>query len=347
MPQPWKPGTIPQQPAAPAPPGQWQRATTPSAPRVQPGAYRQDAPDTPQLAHTRDAYHMTAADMRAYMVRVNPAREGLKKLADHDGLAVYRLEKLDPKHRFGDMLMQLLLHWDPGDNVPHAPSARAPYFFRWLDTLSPIDVERICGADYAHLWVESPGVTYATNRVRERFRVHVDGGLVRVRGRHEAPELLTTTAARTAMGTDGSYLWVLDRWYGLYTDESKVGETHHSTFARGRAIRGAGEWRVEAGRVRLITGKTGHYRVPVEHFVEALRLMRDRLHIDLRAAAVAVYRNDGGTSYLHRVPVNAYLGIGQLQQRFALFPGTDRVVEAGPPTIPTANYGLDASVTGF
>lgn len=340
MSQPWKPGAVRPQPAPAPTPGQWQRAT-PSAPPVRPGGHRQDAPDTPQLAHTRDAYHMTVADMRAYMVRRNPAREGLKKLADRDNLAVYRLEKLDPKHRFGDMLMMLLLHWDPGDNVPHAPSATSPYFFRWLDTLSPLDVERIGNdAFFAQLWVESPGVTYATNRVRERFRVHVNGGRVQVRGRQETLELLTTTAAQTAMGTDGSYLWVLDRWNGLYTDESKVGETHHSTFARGRAIRGAGEWRVEAGRVQLITGKTGHYRVPVEQFVDALRLMRDHLHIDLHGAAVAVYRNDGATSYLHRVPVNAYLGVGQLQQRFALFPGSDRVVDA-PQPMRSHSYGLD------
>lgn len=339
MSQPWKPGAAPGRPApTPAPAGgQWQRAT-PSGPPVQPGAHRQDAPDTPRLAHTRDVYQMTAVDMRAYMVRQNPARDGLKKLADHDGLAVYRLEKLDPKHRFGDLLMQLLLHWDPM-HVANPPAATAPYFFRWLDTLTPLDVERICGPDYAQLWVESPGVTYATNRVRERFRVRVDGGRVRVRGRQDAPELLTTTAAQTAMGTDGSYLWVLDRWNGLYTDESRVGETHHSTFARGRAIRGAGEWRVEAGRVRLITGKTGHYRVPVEHFVDALRLMRDHLHVDLRDACVVAYRNAGGTSYEHHVPVNAYLGIGQLQQRFALF--SDGPVVAAARPMARHSYGLD------
>ena len=270
----------------------WQHAT----PTKQPDARKN---------FLRKAYLMTALEIDDYLRQAKVAPLGLKKLAG----AAYRLEKLDPKHRFGDMLFRL---WQI---YLHDADASWPPFFAWVDTLTADQARNYLGEQLFQAWQSGVGVTYASDLFRVRYRVIVNAGRISWRGEADYPTLLTTKGS-SAMGTKSAYLWILDRTDEAYTDKSEYGVTHHSTFARGRAIRGAGEWQVEDGRVKLITGKTGHYRVGTDLFVEALRILRDRKGIDMSAAQVLVYENTKEQSF----GVNDYLANRSLQTSHMLFP---------------------------
>lgn len=343
MSQQWKPAT-PTRPAAPprpaGPPGAWQSAKPTQAKAPPLGAHRQRTPYYPQIAQQRSAYALTADDLREFLTKVQEAPSGLKRLAtDNRDQAVYRLEKLDPHHRFGEMMFKLLNFWHE-----HYRTAE-PHFFVWVDMLTPDDVAYVCGQGFDELWArDQKGIRFVTDRVREQFRVVPVGGRACTRGSGTDPLPLTTSHARTAIGTEGAYLWVLDRWNGLYTAASELGRTHHSSFSHGRAIRGAGEWQVVNGQIRIVTGKTGHYRMPVEHLVHSLVWMRDSMRLDMRMARVEMYENRIHESHVVRIPVDDFLGQPRLQQQYSLF-STKRVVdgEAIQREMSQSNYGIGSA----
>jgi len=51
---------------------------------------------------------------------------------------------------------------------------------------------------------------------------------------------------------------------------------HHSSFLRGKPVRGAGEWMVRDGRLKSISNMTGHYKTPPGLFMDLLKDLQRR-----------------------------------------------------------------------
>jgi hypothetical protein len=73
----------------------------------------------------------------------------------------------------------------------------------------------------------------------------------------------------------GGVIWVLGPDKQFYSHVGKVGRIHHSSFFGGNAILCGGDWKVEKGELKEISGQTGHYRTGVEHFVATLLILQN------------------------------------------------------------------------
>lgn len=233
----------------------------------------------------------------------------LKKLDAH-----FRIEKLDPRHRPGSLLLMALdvAQWSAKDHEPFFPwidSLRLPealaMFERWHQRpLSP--AERGALRDgFFH------SVEYFSASRAEVYRVCLSDktGLL-----HSAGELLDTHGTTTALGGDDAYIWVMSREQHFYTARHQVNRLHHSSFQAGRAIVAGGEWTVEQGRIRLITGRTGHYKIGKEHFTAALEALQ-RKGADLSLARVRLYRQ----GVVQDVKVTTYLSVCARDEQWQLF----------------------------
>jgi hypothetical protein len=65
-------------------------------------------------------------------------------------------------------------------------------------------------------------------------------------------------------------IWVFGRDKKFYSHVGKIGRIHHSSFFGGNAILCGGDWTVEKGELKTISGRTGRYRTSVDHFAAAL-----------------------------------------------------------------------------
>lgn len=54
----------------------------------------------------------------------------------------------------------------------------------------------------------------------------------------------------------------------------KVGKFQHSSFLSGDKVAGAGEWQVQDGIIKKISGRSGHYKPGLEHLRSALRALQ-------------------------------------------------------------------------
>ncbi|TWU57656.1 hypothetical protein [Rubripirellula reticaptiva] len=57
----------------------------------------------------------------------------------------------------------------------------------------------------------------------------------------------------------------------FYTGSHIIGQFHHSSFLRGNSVKGAGEWMVKNGTLKIITSKSGHYRPQKIHFINCFK----------------------------------------------------------------------------
>lgn len=79
-----------------------------------------------------------------------------------------------------------------------------------------------------------------------------------------------------------------------------VSEFHHSTFLAGGRVLAAGEWVVMAGKVLLISHKTGHHGASPQMLNNALRLLNQR--VDLSKTVVLAQDFTNGRTTYHTVP---------------------------------------------
>ncbi|HLK66372.1 MAG TPA: hypothetical protein VKU19_23220 [Bryobacteraceae bacterium] len=66
----------------------------------------------------------------------------------------------------------------------------------------------------------------------------------------------------------------------FFSHVGKGGRFHHSSFMAGGKVICAGEWIVEAGRLRKISANSGHYRPPLGAFHRAVNAMASAWHAD-------------------------------------------------------------------
>src|SRR5262249_17998294 len=89
------------------------------------------------------------------------------------------------------------------------------------------------------------------------------------------------------------------RQVGAAVPGGKAVDMHHSAFLAGAAIRGGGEWLVQDGTLKVITGSSGHYTPNFAQFQQALQTLAGA-GIDLGlVAAEWCYRNEDDFYYFN------------------------------------------------
>ena len=186
--------------------------------------------------------------------------------------------------------------------------SRDDLFFEWLDRLNMAQMLRVLtSAAVASGWTLADsqswakevapafmkGCTYLNEGQRKSFKAKVQGGLVMFQG-----EPLDTEAMSTVFSGKGWGIWVMSPPCGkktrhkFYTNAHVRGEFHHSSFLSGDAIIAGGEWKVKAGKIQYITGKTGHYKTCKDALAMALLELRKE-GVDLGSTQVVLWQFGG------------------------------------------------------
>jgi hypothetical protein len=71
--------------------------------------------------------------------------------------------------------------------------------------------------------------------------------------------------------------------------EQVVGQFHHSSFLAGQPVAAAGELQVEAGELKLISNKSGHYKPSPDLTAQALKVLESQ-GVDVSRVAQDVVR---------------------------------------------------------
>ena len=239
-----------------------------------------------------------------------PTGQGLTGLSS----SAYHLEKLDPKHRMGDVLSPMLGVWQ------RSPSkAQGLGFFEWLDTLSQIEVTRYLtdlvspGFARANAPAFMTGVQYLNRIARRYYKVIPDRRHSRLL--YNGSPLTTKRAPfETVFSGRGWGAWVLSPTDSLYTGPHVRGQFHHSSFLSGAPVKAAGEWMCSGGRVEFITGKTGHYQCDIKALVGALVFLGSVT--GLGGASVVVWKS---ATQADKVPAEQFVNDPSLQAQYMSF----------------------------
>jgi hypothetical protein len=111
---------------------------------------------------------------------------------------------------------------------------------------------------------------------RRHYELHL--GSTITRGTSKNP--YDTSKERSQFLGDGYAIYVMDRQGTFYAGNQKVGLFHHSSLIGGAAVAGAGELKIEKGKLTFISNESGHYQPDPEHFIQVLNELRSH-HIDL------------------------------------------------------------------
>lgn len=202
----------------------------------------------------------------------------------------YWLEALDPKHRsFGHngRAAQWFSDW--------MAAATDLSFFDWLDRKGVAS--------------GMPQVQYLAPDQRWKYMcVFGDDGVMYrhqetsgARGRGGIPlERFSTLGLQTAHSGNNFAIWVCSPGGIFYTNAHKVSEFHHSTFLAGGRVLSAGEWVVSAGKILIISHKTGHHAASPAMLFNALLLLNQRADLSRTVVQVVDFATKA-TSY-HTVP---------------------------------------------
>ena len=80
-----------------------------------------------------------------------------------------------------------------------------------------------------------------------------------------------------------SLLWVwadLPGGRGFFSHVGKANRFHHSSFSSNGAIKGAGEWIVDAGKLTHISANSGHYQPTLDYLHASVLAMNEAIHDD-------------------------------------------------------------------
>lgn len=200
---------------------------------------------------------------------------------------VYMWERADPKHRMGNYLYHLNQEW-----IKLPPEQKKTPFLAWVDAIGVADFTRIIGTAMPELagklqgsWAEhlqlfQRGVKYkAETNLREKYVVKAEGSLLKRRGKTVNGkwvdtgklEPLDTGESSSHWSGGGWAIWVESTSKTFYTNRMKLLKFQHTSFLAGTDVLGAGEWFVEGGTLKQISGRSGHYQPTLDHLLQALR----------------------------------------------------------------------------
>jgi hypothetical protein len=215
-----------------------------------------------------------------------------KRLAE----TYYKLEKMDPRHRVGHYLLGCFEYYKK--HPTNAP------FFQWLDAQSQSELKAIMfqnGAgnlsmdEMQDLAAFTTGVQYLNEATRVQYSVEVRGDCLMWQGK-----ALDTGAMSTVRSGPGTAIWVLSPGptQTFYTNSHTRGRFFHSSFLEGKSVKGAGEWAVENGKLKVISGKTGHYAANCEDLAVSLGVLHQR-GVNIMTARVRVFDGIGAEKMLN------------------------------------------------
>ena len=103
--------------------------------------------------------------------------------------------------------------------------------------------------------------------------------MVRAGGDKQGP--VDTSEGVTHQSGKGWEIFVVSTTNEVHMASHKVGKYHHSSLLAGNDVAMAGEVRVENGRIKELTGKSGHYRPTRQNLVQFLHwLEKDGVPLD-------------------------------------------------------------------
>jgi hypothetical protein len=233
-------------------------------------------------------------------------------------------ERLDPLHLYKD---------DPRNNTTLEKAvqlvvrfvalaggkANASTFSKWLDELS-LDDRKIV-LKLIKSWKSTLGnprlvedmVRYLDMERRQQYHIEPrSDGLFYYREAYTSYLSFQWAPFDTSRGLatmndrpDGHAIWVQAPSGRFYSSpDQETGKFHHSSFLAGRAVKAAGDWKIQEGKLKLISALSGHYHPKLESLRRAL--------LDLQATSrqlltwgceVEVYKNGSP----HNIPVRQFL----------------------------------------
>ena len=134
-------------------------------------------------------------------------------------------------------------------------------------------------AKFEILYGIARGVKYlSTQNQRNKYKITIEAGRLSRNGIvFDTGKIYTTIKEkRTYNMTDDvgkGVIWVLGKDMEFYSAVAKLSRIHHSSFFGGNAILSGGDWEVEEGKIKRITGRTGHYRASMESFIAMLKIL--------------------------------------------------------------------------
>jgi hypothetical protein len=216
---------------------------------------------------------------RAAPAQAGPSPQGVQ--------SAFVLEKQDPKHRMGNYLQILMEAYSALKPKPK------PVFFSWVDGINVTEFKRLIEARLTTLaghnlgwWSQrlqdfQRGVKYKDiDRSRYKYLIKVSGGMLTRRGKindagkwidTQKMEPFSTTGLNSHWSGDGWAMWVESRNKDFYTNRMKLLRLQHTSFLSGDKVMGAGEWQVENGVLKKISGRSGHYQPTLDHLLQAMR----------------------------------------------------------------------------
>ena len=218
-----------------------------------------------------------------------------RKLHEH-----YKMEKKDPTHRMGDLMTAAESIYDDARAGKRSDdyNAKGQSFLPWLDgvpewprvvmmkeTLQRFDRNKSEGITPSMVKAFISGVKYLDKAGRKNYRVDANGARM-----WKGDVAFDTTKLQTAFSGLGFAIWVLSPKDRFYAGSHKVGQFHHSSFLSGEKVLAAGEMVVSGGKLRLLTGKSGHYKPQLEHLAYAVELL-GKQSIPLSTFRVQVWRS--------------------------------------------------------
>jgi len=216
-----------------------------------------------------------------------------RKLDSH-----YTMEKSDPTHRMGDLLTAAGTIWSEARAGTRRDeyNARGQDLISWLDNIPEwqrvvLIKEKLLAFGKRDAENLRPsmvkafigGVKYLDKAGRKRYRVEVHGGRL-----WRGSEAFDTIKLETAFSGLGFAIWVLSKTDKFYAGSHRVGQFHHSSFLSGGKVMCGGEMVVQGGKLRLLTGKSGHYKPKLKHLVYAVQTLRKQ-SIDLSTFRVQIW----------------------------------------------------------
>jgi hypothetical protein len=114
-------------------------------------------------------------------------------------------------------------------------------------------------------------------------------------------EPFTTTSLNSHWSGNGWAMWVESRNKEFYANRMKVLKFQHTSFLAGDKVRGAGEWVVEQGLLKKMSGRSGHYQPSLDHLLQALRDLQGMNVAALDNVDVILYERSMLSSYAQKI----------------------------------------------
>jgi len=221
-------------------------------------------------------------------------RPSEQKLHEH-----YKMEKKDPTHRMGDLMTAAEEIYDKSRSGKRRDeyNAKGQSFLTWLDnvpewqrvvmlkdTLKMFDKNKSEGVTPSMVKAFISGVKYLDKAGRKNYMIGVHGARL-----WKGDTAFDTSRLQTAFSGLGFAIWVLSPKDRFYAGSHKIGQFHHSSFLSGEKVLAAGEMVVSGGQLRLLTGKSGHYKPKLEHLAYAVDQLGKQT-ISLGSFRVQVWR---------------------------------------------------------